>query len=116
MALNLVFLGLAPFRVLALAEPLSKRPGPSHCAQFSSSFRFENTSVIAASYFHHGDEIALPGMHPTCQSWISTPYANATTDLCRLVINITTTETTSTIVEGWLPSNWNRRILHHYSV
>lgn len=112
MALHAVFLALTTFVAPALAEPISNAPGHSHCAQFSTSLRLQNTSVIAASFFHHGDSIALPGMHPTCRNSINAfPYANATTDLCRVVINVTTTETSSTIVEAWLPSNWNQRIL-----
>lgn len=58
------------------------------------------------------DLIALLRMHPTCSNGTNVfPYANATTDLCRVVINVTTTETSSTIIKGWLPRNWNQDIL-----
>ena len=85
-------------------------PGPDRCKSLATSLDFPNATVVVIEYHNSQSSLTLPGVAASCD--VSTPGAvNATTDLCRVVLDINTTSSSSVIVEGWLPSSWNSRLV-----
>jgi feruloyl esterase len=67
-----------------------------------------NVTVLNVAHYSNGASIPLPYMAKDCASYSS---ANATTDLCQVVLNVSTSATSTDRIEGWLPDNWNGRLL-----
>lgn len=103
-------LGLSVLVRAVLERAYTKDVGPSRCSKIADNFKIDNGTVILTEYFKDGDQVELPGLDTTCQA-IGYPYTNATADICRVVVSVNTTETSSVIVEGWLPNEWNSRFL-----
>ncbi|KAJ4319448.1 hypothetical protein N0V84_006350 [Fusarium piperis] len=68
-----------------------------------------NATVVSVGQYSRGDVIPLPYTVPSCGG----PFfkANATNDLCRIVVNVSTSDSSSVRVEAWFPQKWNRRLL-----
>ena len=79
------------------------------CKRFLSSVKVANTSLITANYFTKGSPVPVTGRILSCGG-DAVPLI-AATNVCRIVVNVTTTPTSSVIVEGWLPDSWNQRFL-----
>ncbi|KAF3909952.1 Tannase [Dactylellina cionopaga] len=78
------------------------------CSQLARTFRpDENTAVLLSEFVPKGANFTNPDNHPTCQK--STPYATVLADMCRLRLNLTTSTTSSVLVEAWLPVDWNEK-------
>lgn len=79
------------------------------CASVAANLYIENATIFSVSHHAQGDVIALPGTVDSCGGESS--LANATTDLCRIVLEVNTTSTSSVHLEAWLPDGWNQRFL-----
>ncbi|KAI2463108.1 tannase and feruloyl esterase [Annulohypoxylon bovei var. microspora] len=81
------------------------------CASLIASVSIPNATIIAHNYLPNGTSIALPGTVESCGGPDLT--ANATADLCRLVLLVSTTSTSEVQLEAWLPDpqSWNGRFL-----
>ncbi|KAF2640760.1 tannase and feruloyl esterase [Massarina eburnea CBS 473.64] len=85
--------------------------GLTTCQQVITSFNsIPSVSVLNATYLTNGTYIALPDLVPSCVS-NGSKSANATNDLCRIVLNITTSASSTNRIEAWLPDDWNGRFL-----
>ncbi|KIV76890.1 hypothetical protein PV11_08739 [Exophiala sideris] len=83
--------------------------GPARCLALTSDLQFPNSSVVVVEYLQDQATLTLPGVAASCGVVPAT--INATADLCRVVLDINTTSTSSVIVEGWLPTTWNSRLV-----
>jgi feruloyl esterase len=85
--------------------------GLASCQQVSTRLNtIPGVSVLNATHFMNGASIALPDIVPSCLSG-SGKSANATADLCRIVLNVTTSASSTDRIEAWLPDSWNGRFL-----
>ena len=91
--------------ILTLFRPAHS--SPSLCESFVSSINVQDSTIISVSSHTNGELIPLPGISDTCD----TPSANATSDMCRVVMAVDTTATSSVHMEIWLPNKWNGRFL-----
>jgi feruloyl esterase len=79
------------------------------CNSLSTSLAsIHNVTVLNVTHYSNGASIPLPYMAADCAPYTS---ANATTDLCQVVLNISTSATSTDRIEGWLPDDWNGRFL-----
>ncbi|KAI1106428.1 tannase and feruloyl esterase [Jackrogersella minutella] len=81
------------------------------CTSLRNHVSIPNTTIVAIDYLANGTSIALPGTVESCGG--SSLTANATADLCRLVLVVSTSPSSEVQLEAWLPdpSIWNRRFL-----
>ncbi|KAF5586343.1 feruloyl esterase B-2 [Fusarium pseudocircinatum] len=73
------------------------------------SFLIPNGTIASVQHHSVGDVIPLPNTVASCEG--PNFKANITSDLCRIVINVLTSDTSSVRIEAWLPDNWNKRLL-----
>ncbi|KIL87117.1 hypothetical protein FAVG1_09671 [Fusarium avenaceum] len=99
-----------------LGKALLSLPALAVSTAFAKSSRCTTDSIIipnatVASASHHslGDVIPLPNTVASCGGPSS--KANVTADLCRVVLNVSTSESSSVRIEAWLPDDWNSRLL-----
>ncbi|KAF1936496.1 tannase and feruloyl esterase [Clathrospora elynae] len=86
--------------------------GLTACQQLSTSLNaLPGVSVLDATHLVDGASIALPGLVPSCAASSGYGSAKATTDLCRVVLNVTTSPSSTNRIEAWLPDEWNGRFL-----
>lgn len=90
---------------LAVSPVLSK----SHSKCSVESLPIPNGTIASAQHHSVGDVISLPNTVASCGG----PgfKANITADLCRVVVNVSTSDSSSVRIEAWLPDNWNKRLL-----
>ncbi|KAI1214499.1 tannase and feruloyl esterase [Annulohypoxylon truncatum] len=81
------------------------------CTSFATSISIPNTKIIAHNYLPNGTSIFLPGTAESCYG--PDPTANATANLCRLALVVSTSSSSKVQVEAWLPDpqSWNGRLL-----
>ena len=75
----------------------------------ADSIQLPEVSIDHVEHLPSGRNIPLPDTVNSCGG--ASYSANTTSDLCRVVMNIPTTNTSSIRVEAWLPDNWNGRFL-----
>lgn len=68
-----------------------------------------NATVDSVGHYALGDVIPLPNTVASCGG--PTFKVNITSDLCRVVVNVSTSDSSSTRIEAWLPDDWNNRLL-----
>lgn len=86
--------------------------GLSSCQQLATILNnFPGVVVLNATHLANNTSIALPGLIPSCANSAGYSAAKATTDLCRAVINVNTSSSSTDQIEAWLPDNWNGRFL-----
>jgi feruloyl esterase len=86
--------------------------GLSACQQLASTLNtLPGVAVLNTTHLSSGATIALPGLVPSCANSAGYSAAKATTDLCRAVINVNTSSSSTDRIEAWLPDNWNGRFL-----
>ncbi|KAK2925987.1 Tannase/feruloyl esterase [Fusarium oxysporum f. sp. vasinfectum] len=90
---------------LAVSPVLSK----SHSKCSVESLPICNGTIASAQHHSVGDVIPLPNTVASCGG--SGFKANITADLCRVVVNVSTSDSSSVRIEAWLPDNWNERLL-----
>jgi feruloyl esterase len=82
------------------------------CQQLSTSLStLPGVSVLNITHLTSGTSIALPGLVPSCANSAGYNVAKATADLCRAVLNVTTSPSSTDRIEAWLPDAWNGRFL-----
>ncbi|KAF1961257.1 tannase and feruloyl esterase [Byssothecium circinans] len=85
--------------------------GLTFCQQVSASLNtIPAVSVLNSTYLTNNATIALPDLVESCVS-NGRKSAKATNDLCRVVVNVTTSASSVNRIEAWLPDNWNGRFL-----
>jgi feruloyl esterase len=86
--------------------------GLSACQQLATTLNtLPGISVISTTHLDNGTSIALPDLVPSCASASGYNAARASADLCRAVINVTTSPSSTARIEAWLPDEWNGRFL-----
>ncbi|RFN53439.1 putative feruloyl esterase b-2 [Fusarium flagelliforme] len=100
-SLGKVLLSLPALAASALAGSTSK------CEV--STISIANATVDSVSHHPRGDVIALPNTVASCGG--PSLKVNITSDLCRVVVNVSTSDSSSTRIEAWLPDDWNSRLL-----
>lgn len=89
--------------VLGLAE------AGSHRACSKASFHIEDATSIAVSHHAKGEVLALPNTVESCGG--QTYKVNITSDVCRVIVNVSTSATSTVRLDAWLPDEWNGRFL-----
>ncbi|KAK6353948.1 Tannase and feruloyl esterase [Orbilia blumenaviensis] len=74
------------------------------CSNLSSSFSAANTDIILADYVAKGTNITFPEPGNNCPK-----FTISLADMCRLRLNVTTSSTSSVIVEVFMPENWGSK-------
>ncbi|KAF3905675.1 Tannase [Orbilia brochopaga] len=78
----------------------------TRCSRLAGDYHPDrNVKILLSEFMPKGAPFSNPDPHPTC-NW--TP-AKVLVDLCRLRMNVTTSETSSVIVEAFLPIDWKER-------
>ncbi|KAI1077255.1 tannase and feruloyl esterase [Whalleya microplaca] len=100
--------------ILLLSLALTPSPtstSPTACAAFASHLSIPNTTVLSSSHLLNRTSLPLPSTPASCGGPTST--ANITTDLCRLVLQVSTSDASVVRLEAWLPDPeaWNARLL-----
>ncbi|KAF3933782.1 Tannase [Dactylellina cionopaga] len=76
----------------------------TRCSRFSTTFHPNSqTTVLVSEFISAGTNFTNPDNHPTCQRH---PQTTVLADICRLRLNVTTSHTSSIVVEAWLPVDW----------
>ncbi|KAK6338611.1 Tannase and feruloyl esterase [Orbilia brochopaga] len=79
----------------------------TRCSRLAHDFHPDrNVKVLVSEFWAKGTPFKNPENHPTCNMWNP---AKVTVDLCRLRMNVTTSETSSVTVEAFLPADWKER-------
>jgi hypothetical protein len=81
----------------------------SHRGCSLTRFHIENSTSIAVSHHSKGEVLHLTNTVESCEG---PAYKTIiTNDLCRVVVNVTTSATSTVRLEAWLPDEWNGRLL-----
>lgn len=75
----------------------------------SASFDLPGLTVESVEHLKSGHNIPLPDTVPSCGG--PSYSANTTNDICRVVLNVPTSDSSALRVEAWLPDDWNGRFL-----
>jgi feruloyl esterase len=86
-------------------------PGRTACEAFGRSIDIGNVSLVVSSYYENNATVPLPGLVESCASRPGQNSTVVTSNLCRLVVNATTSPTSEMVIEAWLPDIWNGRFL-----
>lgn len=81
---------------------------PPNCTD-ALSLTVPNVTVVSVDHRLRGEIIPLPNTVQSCGG--PDFVANATNDFCRIVVNVSTTDSSSIRIEGWLPDDWNGRFV-----
>lgn len=84
-------------------------PGSNACQRLSSSLQSSNTTVVLTEAHQQGTSIPLVGQVESCGG--PDELANITANLCRIVVDVSTSPSSRVQVEAWLPEQWNGRLL-----
>ncbi|KAH7304709.1 Tannase/feruloyl esterase [Stachybotrys elegans] len=98
------------FVILAAAGPvraLNCKPRAEECT--AETFASDGIVVESASHEAIGTLIPLPDTVASCGG--PSLQANITASLCRVVVNVATSDSSSVRIEAWLPDQWNNRFL-----
>ncbi|KAI1846247.1 hypothetical protein JX266_007772 [Neoarthrinium moseri] len=101
--LSIQLLLMALTSVLSLASAA----GPEGCSTAAARFDIANTTIAYVSYHKAGEVIDLPGTSDTCYGFTT----NITANLCRVVLDTATSDSSSVHFEAWLPDDWNGRFV-----
>jgi feruloyl esterase len=86
--------------------------GLSTCQQLATTLNtLPGVSVLSTTHLTNSASIALPGLVLSCANSSGYSAARATTNLCRAVLNVTTSPSSTDQIEAWLPDEWNGRFL-----
>jgi len=74
------------------------------------TFSGNDTSIISCTYYTAGTTFNIEGDQSACTS-----SATPEVDICRIVMNVATSENSDTYIEVWMPSGtdsaWNGRVM-----
>jgi feruloyl esterase len=91
-------------------QPFFLDQGPQFstaCSNFEPLKYVSNAAVIVHEFVMAGTTLLLPGTDPSCGKSNQT----VSVDICRISLNISTSERSGIIFESWLPRNWSGRFL-----
>jgi hypothetical protein len=97
------FLGSAP-RAFFPSYELSFQTA---CLNFEPLKYVSNSAVNIQEFVVAGTTLQFPDNDPSC----GTANRTVSVDICRIVLNISTSDRSGIIFEGWLPRNWTGRFL-----
>jgi feruloyl esterase len=75
----------------------------------TGAFSIPGSDILLAEKYAKGDVISLPETVASCGG--PNTVANVTSDICRLVINVPTSDSSAIRLEAWLPNEWNEKFL-----
>jgi feruloyl esterase len=100
--------------LLVSAALAASQPAPeprssfeSNCLQFDPTSYVSNASVNALEFVAAGNTLQFPGNDPSC----ARPNQTVSVDICRVALNISTSDKSGIIFENWLPESWTGRFL-----
>lgn len=76
------------------------------CSAFVPTDFVSNATVNIQEFVSSGTTLSLPGDSSSCPD-----SQTSSVDVCRIALNISTSDRSGTIMEAWLPSNWTGRFL-----
>ncbi|KAE9405371.1 ferulic acid esterase [Gymnopus androsaceus JB14] len=75
----------------------------------SEAASIANATIFFAEYVPAGTNLTFPDQDPTC---LSTSVSQVVlTDMCRVALNVSTSDRSGITMEAWLPRNWTGRFL-----
>ncbi|KAF7347232.1 Carboxylic ester hydrolase [Mycena venus] len=77
------------------------------CAALASRLAIPNATIASTIFVAARTNLTFPTVDPTC----GTPFQVVSSDVCRVVLTLATSNRSSTLMEAWLPSNWTGRFL-----
>ncbi|KAF7340905.1 Carboxylic ester hydrolase [Mycena sanguinolenta] len=98
---------IAFFAIIVASAHLVDAQFQQACAALASQLVIPNTTIASTSFVAAGTTLTFPGVDPSC----GTPSQVVSSDLCRVVLTVATSDRSSTAMEAWLPSNWTGRFL-----
>lgn len=87
-------------------SPVIAKP---HSKCTAGSLLIPNGTISSVQHHVTGDIISLPNAVASCGG--PKFKANITADLCRIIVNVSSSDTTSVRIEACLPDDWNTRLL-----
>lgn len=98
--------------VLALSLRAACDPAPGafqqQCLSFDpASAGITNATVTEHAFIESGTNLSLPDNDPSCGSKSQV----VPVDLCRVALQIATSEKSGVVAEIWLPESWNGRLV-----
>ncbi|KAF3903362.1 hypothetical protein ABW20_dc0101064 [Dactylellina cionopaga] len=75
------------------------------CSDIAHTFRRSHTAVLLSEFVGSGTNITNNNGPSGCYE---SSYTVVQTDICRLRLNVTTSATSSVIVEAWMPVQWKQ--------
>lgn len=103
----IVLLVLAIFSLTAGCDPAPAFFQQS-CMSFDpASVGITNATVTEHAFIQSGTNLSLPDNDPSCGS----NSQIVPVDLCRVAVQISTSERSGVVAEVWLPESWNGRLL-----
>ena len=106
-ALALLFYALSVFG--STTQPFFPRQDSnfsSACMGFEPLKYVQNAAVNAHEFVTAGTTLQFPFSDPSCA-----PNQTVSVDVCRIALNISTSDRSGIIFESWLPRNWTGRFL-----
>jgi hypothetical protein len=83
---------------------------PMLCNDFKNTVSFDHNVTIVSSEFVKGDaRLRFPGVSSSCLRTV-TIGAFTSVDICRVIVRFTTSDTSQTEMEAWMPRNWTGRV------
>lgn len=103
---------LVALLVLAILSLGGCDPAPTtfqqQCTAFDpASVGIANATVTEHAFIESGTNLSLPDNDASCGSKSQV----VPVDLCRVAVQITTSESSGVVAEIWLPESWNGRLL-----
>lgn len=79
------------------------------CAKFAidNNRRVSNATVTNHAFVAAGTDLSLPGADPSCG--LASQVVDV--DLCRVSLEIATSNRSAVLVEVWMPADWNGRLV-----
>ncbi|KAJ3933009.1 MAG: ferulic acid esterase [Lentinula lateritia] len=79
----------------------------ANCSRFASELDIPGIKLHFTQYVHGGTNLSFPENHPTC----GIPYHVVSSDLCRVVMAVPTSESSEISLEAWFPLDYSGRFL-----
>jgi feruloyl esterase len=80
---------------------------PTACLAFEPLKYISNAAVNSHEFITAGTILQFPGTDPSC----GISNQTVSVDMCRVALNISTSDRSGIIFESWLPRNWTGRFL-----
>jgi len=106
----LALLFFAPFVLGSTPQPFFPRQDPNFstaCLGFEPLKYVPDAAVNAHEFITAGTTLQFLDSDPSC----APPNQTVSVDICRIALNISTSDRSGIIFESWLPRNWTGRFL-----